>query len=142
MTNAVLLDTCAVIWLANGAPMSAAAMQAILTAGAGDGILVSPVSAWEIGMLSKDRPNKGQGLRFLPDPKAWFARFLGGPGIKETPITPAIAIDASYGPACACGDPGDRLMIATARQLIVPIVTRDRRIAAFAATGEIHVIPC
>ncbi len=140
MTNAVLLDTCAVIWLANGAPMSAAAMAAILDAGAGDGILASPASAWEIGMLSKDRPNKGPALRFLPDPKTWFARFLAGPGIKETPITPAIAIDASYVPHYPYGDPGDRLIIATARHLVVPIVTRDQRIAAYAETEEIRVI--
>lgn len=56
--DAVLLDTCAVIWLANGDPMAASAMAAIVHAGLTGGVLVSPVSAWEIGMLRKPHPSR------------------------------------------------------------------------------------
>jgi PIN domain nuclease of toxin-antitoxin system len=79
---------------------------------------------------------------FLPDPKTWFARFLAGPGIKEAPITPAIAIDASYLPGDFHADPMDRLIVATARHLGVPIVTRDRKIIAYAEAGHVAVIMC
>jgi PIN domain nuclease of toxin-antitoxin system len=58
VTDAVLLDTCAAIWLANKDRMAAEAVRAIVAAGQSGGIFVSPVSAWEIGMLS--RPGAGR----------------------------------------------------------------------------------
>ena len=136
----MLLDTCAVIWLANGNALDAAAVAAIIEAGLAEGIFVSPVSAWEIGLLS--RPGRRAQLRFLPDPKTWFERIMAGPGIREAPFSGAIAIDASYLPGAMHGDPGDRLLISTARHLGAPIVTRDRRIIAYAESGHVGVIRC
>jgi PIN domain nuclease of toxin-antitoxin system len=133
--RAVLLDTGAVIWLANGDPLVPAALVAIVAAGLADGVYVSPASAWEIGMLSRSRPGREAGLQFLPDPKTSFARVLAGPGIRQAALTPEIAIDASGLPGELHGDPGDRLLIATARHLGMPIVTRDRRIIAYAEAG-------
>ena len=52
--GAVLLDTCAVIWLANGAAMSASGTEVIVPAGLTGGVMVSPVSAWEIGILCRE----------------------------------------------------------------------------------------
>ena len=138
--GAVLLDTCAVIWLANGDPLDRSAVDAIIHAGLAEGIFVSPVSAWEVGMLS--RPGRRVALRFLPDPKTWFARVMAGPGIREAPLSAAIAIDASYLPGEPHGDPGDRLLISTARHLGVPIVTRDRRIIAYSDAGHVEAIRC
>ena len=136
-SGAVLLDTGAVIWLANGAATSASATEAIVQAGLTGRVLVSPVSAWEIGMLCRKR-----GLQCLHDPKTWFARFIAGPGIRETALTPAIAVDASYLPGDLHGDAGDRLIIATARHLGVPVVTRDRLILAYGAAGGVGVVGC
>jgi PIN domain nuclease of toxin-antitoxin system len=140
--NAVLLDICAVIWLANGDPLAGPAAAAIVHAGMAEGVFISPISAWEIGLLSRPGAQRGSELRFLPDPKTWFARVMAGPGIKEAPLTPAIAIDASYLPGELHGDPGDRLIAATARHLGIPVVTRDRRIVACAGNGHVRVIPC
>ena len=78
----------------------------------------------------------------MPDPKTWFARFLAGPGIKETPITAAIAIDASYLPGGFHADPMDRMIVATARHLGVPVVTGDRKILAYTEAGHVNVIAC
>ncbi|HEY4174964.1 MAG TPA: type II toxin-antitoxin system VapC family toxin [Rhodopila sp.] len=139
---AVLLDTCVVIWLANGEPLPAAAKSAIVHAGLMDGMFVSTTSAWEIGLLSRPRPGRLPMVQCLPDPKTWFDRFLAGPGIKEAPITPAIAIDASYLPGTFLADPMDRLIVATARHLGMPIVTGDRKIIAYAESGFVRVIPC
>lgn len=140
--RAVLLDTCAVIWLANGDPLDGPAVAAVIHAGLAEGIFVSPVSAWEVGMLSRIRPGRSAGLRFIPDPKTWFARVMAGPGIREAALSGAIAIDASYLPGEAHGDPADRLLISTARHLGVPIVTRDRQIIAYGETGHVEVIRC
>jgi PIN domain nuclease of toxin-antitoxin system len=138
----VLLDTCALIWLANGDPMSNIAAATIVRAGLADGVFVSPVSAWEIGMLSKPRAGRVAAVSFMPDPKTWFARVLAGPGIREASLTPEIAIDASFLPGELHGDPGDRLLLATARYLGLPIVTRDRSIITYGRNGHARVIPC
>jgi PIN domain nuclease of toxin-antitoxin system len=39
-------------------------------------------------------------------------------------------------------DPADRLLIATARSLNVPIVTRDRFILDYAEAGHVDAIVC
>jgi PIN domain nuclease of toxin-antitoxin system len=81
-------------------------------------------------------------LIFLPDPKTWFSRFMAGPGIKLAAFTPDIAIDASWLPGELHGDPGDRMIIATARHLRIPVVTRDRKMIAYGAAGHADVIAC
>jgi PIN domain nuclease of toxin-antitoxin system len=141
-SEAVLLDTYAVIWLANGNPLDASAVSAIIRAGLAEGILVSPVSAREVGMLSRPRPGRRVGAQFLPDPKTWFTRVMAGPGIREAPLSGPIAIDASYLPGSPQADPADRLLISTAWHLGVPIVTRDRQIVAYGDTGHVEVIRC
>jgi PIN domain nuclease of toxin-antitoxin system len=136
----VLLDTCAVIWLAGGAPMASASLEAITEAAMGGGVHVSPVSAWEIGLLSRPRANAG--LVFLPDPATWFARVLTGPGIRLAPFSPEIAIAASHLPEPLHGDPADRLLISTARATGLPIVTRDSKIIAYSGPGRLDVVVC
>ncbi len=136
----VLLDTCAIIWLANGAPIEDNALAAIIQAGLGDGVFVSPISAWEIGLLS--RPKGGRGLVFLPDPITWFMQFIAAPAIHLATLTPEVAIAASHLPEPLHGDPADRLIVATARHLGVPVVTRDSKIIAYGAAGHLSVVVC
>jgi PIN domain nuclease of toxin-antitoxin system len=138
--RAVLLDTCAVIYFANGDAMTDPAVEAIVEAGHADGVYVSPVSAWEIGLLS--RPGRPNTVHFLPDPKTWFARVLAAPTVRQAAFTPDIAVDSAHLPLPLHGDPADRLLIATARHLGMPIVTRDRQIAAYAEAGHIQIIGC
>jgi PIN domain nuclease of toxin-antitoxin system len=141
-SGTLLLDTCAIIWLANGDRLAPAALEAIDRAGRFGTIFVSPISAWEIGILSRPKGARRTALRFLPDPKAWFARIMTGPGIREAPFSAAIAIDASHLPGALHGDPADRLLLATARQINVPIVTRDHRMIAYARAGHAQAISC
>ena len=140
--GAVLLDTCAVIWLANGDLIGPDALAAISHAALAGGIFVSPASAWEIGLLSRLRIDKHTSVSFLPDPHSWFARFMGGPGIKEAPLLPEIALASSFLPDPLHGDPADRFIIATARYHQIPIITRDGKIIDYAAQGHVSVIAC
>ena len=135
----VLLDTCASIWLFEQQPMSPASLHAIRAAAGLARVLVSPVSAWEIGLLA--RRARGT-LSFQPSPQGWFSDLLALPGMRVTPLSSTAAIAASYLPGQLHGDPADRLLIATARELDVPIVTRDRRILAYAAQGHVQAIAC
>ena len=92
-------------------------------------------------MLANPRSNR-PALQFLPDPKTWFSRVMAAPGIREAAMSPEIAVDASYLPGDLHGDPADRLLIATARHLNVPLVTHDAKIIAYAKQGFAHVLLC
>lgn len=140
-SSGVLLDTCAAIWLADGNPLPSDAITAIFCAVLADGVFVSPVSAWQIGMLSKPR-NGRPALQFLPDPKTWFASLMAKTNFHPATLTPDIGVDAAYLPGDLHQDPADRLLIATARQMNLPLVTRDTRIIACAGCGHVRVVPC
>jgi PIN domain nuclease of toxin-antitoxin system len=142
LPSAVLLDTCAVIWLANGDTMAERATAVIVHAGLAEGVFVSPVSAWEIGLLSRPKGGRRAAVLFMPDPKTWFTQVMAGPGIRQAALTPEIAIDASFLPDEPQGDPGDRLLLATARHLGVPIVTRDRSMIEYGQSGHVQVVSC
>lgn len=142
LPRGVLLDTCAVIWLAAGVGILEQAARVIDHAATAGGVFVSPISAWEIGMLSRPRMGRPPALQFVPDAKVWFTRVMSGSGVRPAPLTPEIAIDSSYLPGALHGDPADRFIVATARQLDLPLVTRDRRLIAYGAAGHVRVIPC
>jgi PIN domain nuclease of toxin-antitoxin system len=133
----VLLDTCAMIFIATGRAMTPGAWQEVRAASLAGGILVSPVSAWEVGLLSARRR-----VPFRPDPKTWFQRFMAYPGVRLTALSPDIAIESSYLPQPLHSDPADRLLIATARALQIPIITRDSLILSYARAGFVAAIPC
>jgi PIN domain nuclease of toxin-antitoxin system len=133
---AVLLDTCAIIFIAEDRSIDSLARQQVTAASAGGGVLVSPVSAWEIGLLAVKRR-----FAFLPDPKAWFQSFMLNTGVRLVALTPEIAVDSAFLPPLH-GDPVDRLLIATARSLGVPIMTRDIRVLSYAQAGFVAAIPC
>jgi PIN domain nuclease of toxin-antitoxin system len=137
-----LLDTCVVIWLANGVRLAQTAIDAVVHAGLADGIFVSIASAWEVGLLSRPRPGRAPAVDCQPDVKTWFRRFMVGPAIKEAPFNYEIAIDASYLPGDFHADPMDRLIVATARHLGMPIVTGDRKILAYSKAGFVRAIAC
>lgn len=133
----LLLDTHAILWLDNGDPLSPPAHQAIRQAAPAGGVLVSPVSAWEIGLLA----SKGRLMLDL-EPIAWFQRFLSVAGIRLTPFTVQVAAGCWFLPEPFHGDPADRMLVATARECGVPLVTRDRRILDYASSGLISAIHC
>ena len=136
----VLLDTSAVIWLAEQLPMTAQSQIAIQQAATDDNLLISPVSAWEVGILATRRVNQ---FRFLPTPRAWFQDlFAMIPGMQLTPLTPEAAIAAAFLPGQFHRDPADRLLVATAREMGASLVTRDRRILQYAGQGHVQAIAC
>jgi PIN domain nuclease of toxin-antitoxin system len=101
--------------------------------------LVSPVSAWEVGLLATRRR---QPLTFRPTPGTWVERLLARPGIRPAPLPHRVAVSAASLPGELHGDATDRLLISTARELGVALVTRDRRISDYAAQGHVDAITC
>ena len=141
MSNAVLLDTHILIWLGFGT-LPASALACIELAGAEDGALVSPISAWEIGLLARPTSSQRERPQFLPDPLSWFDDLMQHPALAPTPFTSAIAVSASFLPGPLHRDPADRFMIATARVLNIPLLTCDEAILAYAAQGHLRAITC
>lgn len=139
--NALLLDTNAAIWLTEE-QLTDAAFAQVVAAGLADGVFVSPISAWEAGLLARLRSNGHPAVAFKPDPQTWFATLLTQPIIKEAPLTAKIAIDSSFLPQPFHSDPADRMLVATARNMNIPLLTRDKRILDYASAGHVQAIPC
>ena len=74
-------------------------------------------------------------------PAAWFQRFLDQPGVRLAPLTIEAAAGSASLPEPFHNDSADRLLVATARELGAPLVTRDAAILAYAAAGAVRAIP-
>lgn len=138
MNSRLLLDTCAVIWLAEGAEVAPAALSVINDVLKKDGVIfLSPVSAWEIGMLVA----KGR-VRLRLDPVAAYRALLRLPKVEEVALTAEILVGSSFLPGHPHADPFDRVIVATAREHGLTIVTRDRAILTYAEAGHVAALEC
>lgn len=134
----LLLDTCAVIWISQDQPFSAQTMDALTYARSkNDPIFVSPITAWELGLLvARGRINLQMTL------ERWFSRLLAAPGIQLCEMPPSVLMAASFLPGRAPRDPADRILAATVREFGFRLVTRDRLLLEFAAQGHIQALAC
>ncbi len=133
----ILLDTCAAIWISQADSLTDEAERALAEADtAPGGVLVSPITAWEIGILVA----RGR-IALSRDPAAWF-RALIDAGIGLAPISPDMLVASSFLPGAGLRDPADRILAATARAMNYRLMTRDRLILDFAAAGHLSAIGC
>lgn len=139
MTSApILLDTCALIWLAGDQPRSQEAEQAINDQwSAGSRLVVSPISAWEIGLLT----SKGR-LSISQPVELWWDRLLATEGLTLGAMPPTVLMASSLLPGTPPNDPADRIMAATARAFGYRLMTRDQRLLAYAQAGHLQAISC
>ena len=134
----LLIDTCAAIWIAENAPLSRGAIEALrATSQGGAATYVSPISAWEIGMLIA----RGR-VRFLITPQRWFAQLLETPNVRLADMSPEILIASSFLPGTPPRDPADRIIAATAREYGATLMTRDRPLLEYGEQGHIRVVEC
>ena len=134
--TAVLLDTCAALWLTQEAPLSDTAEGALARASKDGAIYVSPITAWEVGLLA----SRGR-LALSRPPLEWFEILIES-GAKLAAMPPAILVASSNLPAQPPRDLADRIMAATARAFGYRLVTRDRELLQYGAEGHLHVIAC
>jgi PIN domain nuclease of toxin-antitoxin system len=138
MRVSLLLDTCAIIWLANDEPVASEALLALRQAReAGEPIYISPITAWELGLLV----SRGR-LGLLMQPLRWFHHFLKTSGAQLADMSPDILISASFLPGSPPRDPADRILAATAREYGYQLMTRDRLLLSYGEQGHMHVLPC
>ncbi|MCB1416553.1 MAG: type II toxin-antitoxin system VapC family toxin [Nitratireductor sp.] len=138
MTAPILLDTCAVLWTAADAQITEEAEAALQEAFEADReVFVSPISAWELGILAA----RGR-QRFPTEPAAWFNLFLEKSGCHLSSLSPEILVDSSFLPGTPPRDPADRIVICTARKLGYQVMTRDREILEYSEQGHVLGIEC
>lgn len=126
----ILLDTCALLWLAANQDKLSVVAKAVIREYAGR-LFVSSISAFEIAI--KARSGK---LELPMAAGTWFEKALRHHGLAEVPVNAAIAC-CSAGLPPLHNDPCDRIIIATALEHGMRIVTCDALIAQY---EEVKVI--
>jgi PIN domain nuclease of toxin-antitoxin system len=134
----LLLDTNAAIWIMHQDRISAASIAALQEAEeAGQTIRISPITAWEIGMLVSKRR-----FSLNVSPSRWIELLLALPGFALAEMPPEVLIASSFLPGGPPADPAARILIATAREYGYRLITRDRALLAYAADGHLAAIEC
>lgn len=129
----LLLDTCAVLWLAEGLEMAADARKAIT----GGRLNVSPISVWEIANLVR----KKRIVLTMPVIK-WFQQTLDKIEAETPELSIEVLADSCELPGSPPGDPADRIIIATARAAGLILMTRDKDILAYSRAGYVRTLAC
>jgi PIN domain nuclease of toxin-antitoxin system len=73
---------------------------------------------------------------------AWFREFARERGVQVIEATHEILVASSYLPAPLHNDPADRIIIATAREHDLTIITRDKAILAYGTAGHVKTLAC
>lgn len=131
----ILIDTQALIWFGFGDPrLGKKASARLVQAIADKDAAMSPISFWEAAMLVR----KGR-IALGVSTRDWADALLRI-GVQVVGLTADIAITAGELPDQIPGDPADRLIVATAQRVGCPLMTADRNILRYAATGHVQAI--
>ena len=137
MSEPVLLDTCAVIWIANGDEIASGSRAKVEAAALTDMVNVSPISAWEIATLQY----RGRLTLSMPV-QTWFDRFIAASGVVLAEMPTKVLIDSASLPGDPPRDPADRILLATAREYGLTLVTRDSALLDYAGEGHVSALRC
>ena len=115
--QSVILDTCALLWLAQGGgALSQTALRLIDDTPV---VYVSAISGFEIGIKVQKKK-----LELPAPPTDWFATILEHHTLEVLPLALAVCIRSTELPAIHA-DPCDRMIIAAAELHHFPVVTTD-----------------
>jgi PIN domain nuclease of toxin-antitoxin system len=117
----IVLDTHAWIFMVDDPKRLGRAARRVIAKA--DRIGVPAVSMWELALLVE----KGR-LSLDRDLLEWMRDALGQERVELLPLTPAVVATAHQLRGALDGDPGDRLIVATALVEGVKLVTKDGRI--------------
>jgi PIN domain nuclease of toxin-antitoxin system len=134
----LLVDTCVLIFLTMDEKQSGEAKRVLQGAyEAGEAVFVSPISAWEAGLLVA----RGR-LNLALSPMRWFDAFTEEPGFTLADMSLEVLIASSFLPDAPFRDPADRIIAATAREYGYTLLTRDKQLLAYSKKGHIHAMSC
>jgi PIN domain nuclease of toxin-antitoxin system len=119
----ILLDTHIWVWWVQGDVRLRVDHLRILAENEARGLGVSILSCWEVAKLVE----VGR-LAFSCPVLEWLEQALAYPGIRLLELTPQIAVASTQLPGVFHRDPADQIIVATARELDLPLLTVDQRI--------------
>ena len=122
-----LLDTHTWIWW-NMSPdsLSPKVRQLISNTSEYDELLLSAISPWEFSkLLEKNR------LGISCNPEDWIKQALEMPKLRLVPLSPLLAYRSTALPQPFHSDPGDQIIVATARDENATILTKDQLIQKY-----------
>jgi len=123
----IVLDTHAWIWFASRPEALSKKARKALDAAVNDkNVLISSISVWEVALLVKNKR-----LKLSMDVLDWIAKSENLPFIQFIPVSNSIAVKSVNLPPPLHPDPADRIIIATALSIGAPLVTKDKKIAAY-----------
>lgn len=123
----IVIDTHTLLWWVSGdKELSKAATKAIKQALAKSEVIISSITIWEISMLiEKNR------ISLSMDIESWAEEVAEIKGVRFIPVDNEIGIKSTQLPGEFHKDPADRIIVATARKLAVPLVTIDEKIRQY-----------
>ena len=122
----MILDTCALLWLASGdKKLSRAALKEINEASA---VYVSAISGFEVAI----KVARGK-LKLPHPPQEWFEKIIEHHGLTVLPLELNVCIAAAELPRIH-DDPCDRFIIATAKLNDLTVVTADEQFEEYGLT--------
>ena len=123
----IVLDTHAWVWfVSNPELLSKKAKKSLDAAVEENDLLISSISAWEVALLvAKKR------LTLTLELSDWIAKSEMLPFVKFIPVDNSVAVKSVNLPQPLHSDPADRIIIATAISLGVPLVTKDEKILKY-----------
>ncbi len=126
MNAAPVLDTHVWIWWMLGDPSLTATERKVLDAlPPSDRPVISDISLWEFATLV----DLGR-ITIDHSIEDWLRIAAAAATVRIQPITPMIVAEMNRLPSGFHRDPADRLIVATARALKLPLATKDRKIRA------------
>lgn len=123
----IVLDTHIWLWwISNPEKLTSRAATAIEKAIEQNGIVISAFSTWEIAMLV----NKGR-LDLSIDSRDWVRKTEGLPFVRFAAVDNTIALRSTSLPGAFHPDPADRIIVATAMTMGLPLVSKDEKIISY-----------
>ena len=122
----IVLDTHALVWWVSGGPLSERARTTIAHHERSRSLYASSISVWEIAALVA----RGR-LELTVDVVEWIARVEALESLRFVTVDNRIALASTRLPGELPRDPADRIIVATARSMDAPLVTRDARLSAY-----------
>ena len=119
-----LLDTCTLLWMTDNPSQLPQSVQDILS-DQNASIFVSAITALELGLKVANRKLQ------LPQPVSrWFPVVCRRNWMREIPLTAALATASTELPPLHA-DPFDRILVATALEHDLTILTPDRHVTQY-----------
>lgn len=124
--NSYLLDTHIWVWFHTRPEKLPKDMLDLISGHQYDGLYLSTISIWEVCKLNE----RGR-LKLSMDPHKWIKEALDITDLHLAEITPDIACASCSLPGNFHQDPADQIIVATAREMGIPILTVDARIREY-----------